>query len=311
VLVDAATADDAAVYRIDENRALVATVDFFTPIVDDAYDFGRIAATNALSDIYAMGGRPLFALNLVAFPRDLLREEPEILGAILRGGGDVVRAAGAVTVGGHSIDDAEPKYGLCAMGEVDADAIVRNSTARAGDVLVLTKPIGTGVISTAIKRGTADPPTIARAVESMTTLNRGGAEAMRQVGVSAATDITGFGLIGHLRSMLRASGVAARISAGAVPLLPGARALAEAGAIPGGTRRNIADAALDVTWSDAVDDVARALLCDAQTSGGLLISVPAAKADALIDALRAADTLVAARIGEVVEGSPAKIYVST
>jgi selenide,water dikinase len=310
VLVDAGTADDAAVYRIDDSRALVATVDFFTPIVDDAYDFGRIAATNALSDIYAMGARPLFALNLVGFPRDLLRDQPDILGDILRGGGDVVRAAGAVTIGGHSIDDAEPKYGLCVLGELPPDAIVRNATARPGDVLFLTKPVGTGIISTAIKRGTADVETIAGAVACMTTLNRGASDAMRRVGVSAATDVTGFGLIGHLRSMLRASGVAGRISAGAVPLLPAARELAEAGCIPGGTRRNIADAAEDVTWAAGVDEVTRVLLCDAQTSGGLLVAVPAGKADAFTAALRAADALAAARVGEVLEGPPGRIEVT-
>jgi selenide,water dikinase len=310
VLVDAGTADDAAVYRIDDSRALVATVDFFTPIVDDAYDFGRIAATNALSDIYAMGARPLFALNLVGFPRDLLRDQPDVLGDILRGGGDVVHAAGAVTIGGHSIDDAEPKYGLCVLGEVAADAIVRNATARPGDVLFLTKPVGTGIISTAIKRGAADAETIAGAVACMTTLNRGAAEAMRRVGVSAATDVTGFGLIGHLRSMLRASGVAARISAGAVPLLPAARKLAEAGCIPGGTRRNSADAAADVTWNAGVDEVTRVLLCDAQTSGGLLVAVTADRADAFAAALRAADTPAAARIGDVLEGPAGRIEVT-
>jgi selenide,water dikinase len=309
VLVDAGTADDAAVYRIDEGRALVATVDFFTPIVDDAYDFGRIAATNALSDIYAMGGRPLFALNLVGFPRDLLRDQPDILGEILRGGGDVVRAAGAATIGGHSIDDAEPKYGLCVLGEVAANAIVRNSTARPGDALILTKAIGTGVVSTAIKRGGADAATVAAAVASMTTLNRDAAEVMQRLGANAATDVTGFGLIGHLRSMLRASGAAARLSASAVRILPDARRLAADGNIPGGTRRNMEDAASTVRWSARIDEITRVLLCDAQTSGGLLLAVPAERADAFLKALGEAEVHACARIGEVVEGVPGTIEV--
>jgi selenide,water dikinase len=310
VLVDAGTADDAAVYRIDESRALVATVDFFTPIVDDPYDFGRIAAANALSDVYAMGGRPLFALNLVAFPRDLLSAEPGVLGEILRGGGDVVRAAGAVTIGGHSIDDAEPKYGLCVLGEVETSALTRNATARAGDALVLTKPIGTGIIATAIKRAAASSAAVAAAVECMTTLNRDAAAAARRVGVSAVTDVTGFGLIGHLRSMLRASGVAARIHASAVPLLPDAERLTRGGNVPGGTRRNLADAAHDVRWADGIDETTRILLCDAQTSGGLLIAVPAASADHLLDELRAAGTPAAVRIGEVLEGTPGHVAVA-
>jgi selenide, water dikinase len=309
VLVDAGTADDAAVYRIDDDRALVATVDFFTPIVDDPYDFGRIAATNALSDIYAMGGRPLFALNLVGFPRDLLRAEPELLGAILRGGGDVVRAAGAVTVGGHSVDDAEPKYGLCVIGEVDPAAMTRNAGARPGDALVLTKPIGTGIVATAIKRDVAAHDEVAAAVASMTTLNRGAARAAGRVGVHAATDVTGFGLIGHLRSMLRASGAAARVRASAVPLLPGADRLARGGCVPGGTRRNLDDAAADVRWAAGVDDTLRLLLCDAQTSGGLLLAVPAERADRLIEALGTEETRAAARIGEVVAGAAGAVEV--
>jgi selenide, water dikinase len=310
VLVDAGTADDAAVYRLDDDRALVATVDFFTPIVDDPYDFGRIAATNALSDVYAMGGRPLFALNLVGFPRDLLLSEPDLLGEILRGGGDVVRAAGAVTVGGHSVDDAEPKYGLCVIGVVDPAVMTRNATARPGDALVLTKPIGTGIIATALKRGAAADEEVARAVASMTMLNRAAAEAGARVGVSAATDVTGFGLIGHLRSLLRASGVGARIAAAAVPLLPGAERLARDGCVPGGTRRNLEDAAADVRWDGDVDDTLRLLLCDAQTSGGLLFAVAADRVDRLIAELEAAGTLAAARLGDVVEGTAGSIEVT-
>ncbi len=308
VLVDSGTGDDAGVYRIAEDRALVATVDFFTPIVDDPYDFGRIAAANALSDIYAMGARPLFALNLVAFPRDLLGQG--LLEEIVRGGGELAKQAGVVIVGGHSVDDHEPKYGLAAIGEVNPAAIVRNSTARPGELLVLTKPIGTGIVSTAIKNGAASDDVIRDAVASMTTLNASAARAMLAAGVSAATDVTGFGLLGHLRSMARASGVAARVSAAAVPLLPGAARLAERGFIPGGTRRNETDLASDVDWSDAVDAIARTLLCDAQTSGGLLLSVRRDRSEDLISALRAEATPAAAVIGEVIPGRAGRIEVT-
>jgi selenide, water dikinase len=280
VLVDASTADDAAVYRLDDDRALVVTADFFTPIVDDPYDFGRIAAANALSDIYAMGARPLFALNLVGFPRDLLGRG--VLEAILRGGGDVVRSAGAVVLGGHSIDDPEPKYGLCVVGEVSPDRVVRNSTARAGDVLVLTKALGTGVISTAIKAGAAPATVAVAAVASMTSLNQAAAEAMRRHGVHAATDVTGYGLLGHLREMALASGVSARIDAGAVPVLPGAEELVAAGHLPGGTRRNLADLGDAVAWDPAVPEARRWLLTDAQTSGGLLIALSPDAAERLV-----------------------------
>jgi len=307
VLVDASTSDDAAVYRIDADRALVATVDFFTPIVDDAYDFGRIAAANALSDIYAMGARPLFALNLVSFPRDRLGEG--LLSEIVRGGGEMARRAGVAVVGGHSIDDPEPKYGLCVIGEVAPDALIRNSTARHGDRLVLTKPLGTGVIATAIKRGEADPDVVARAVESMTTLNRDAAEAMRQVRANAATDVTGYGLLGHLREMARGSRLEARIKASAVPLLPGAKELAARGFVPGGTRRNLADLGDAVRWDATLPEPLRILLADAQTSGGLLIAVPAERVGDLVAALEAAGTPAAAVIGEVVEGEPGRIIV--
>lgn len=307
MLVDASTSDDAAVYRLDADRALVATVDFFTPIVDDPYAFGRIAAANALSDVYAMGGRPLFALNLVSFPRAHLGEG--VLGEIVRGGGETARLAGVAVVGGHSIDDPEPKFGMCVIGEVAPEAMVRNSTARAGDVLVLTKPIGTGVVATAIKRGQASDDVVEAAVRSMTTLNRGAAEAMLAVGVHAATDVTGYGLLGHLREMARASGLAARVSASAVPLLPGAEALARDGFVPGGTKRNMNDLAADVRWGDDVDPTRRTLLCDAQTSGGLLIAVPGDRVDLLLARLREADTPAAAVVGELVAGPAGSLVV--
>jgi selenium donor protein len=279
VLVDASTADDAAVYRLDDDRALVVTADFFTPIVDDPYDFGRIAAANALSDIYAMGARPLLALNLVGFPRNLLGRG--ILEEILRGGGDVARAAGVPVLGGHSIDDAEPKYGLCVVGEVRPDQVVRNSTARPGDALVLTKPLGTGIIATAIKAGRAPATVVDEAVASMASLNRTASEVMRKHGVHACTDVTGYGLLGHLREMAAASGVDARIHVAAVPILPGARELAEAGHVPGGTKRNLEDLAEFVDW-DETDPITRTLLADAQTSGGLLIALPAEAAEGLV-----------------------------
>lgn len=302
VLVDASTGDDAAVYAITEDRALVATTDFFTPIVDDPYDFGRIAAANALSDVYAMGARPLFALNLVAFPRELLSEN--ILGEILRGGSDIALQAGIAIIGGHSIEDKEPKYGLCVIGEVDPRHMMRNSGAQPGDLLVLTKPIGTGVITTAAKKDAAPAHIIAEAVRSMTTLNRPAAECMLRVGANAATDVTGFGLLGHLSGMLRASGVAARVRAGLVPLLPHTRELALAGHIAGGSKRNFTDMQAITSWDAAVDEIDRILLCDAQTSGGLLISVPGDRADQLVTELQAAGTLAANIIGDIRAGEP-------
>jgi selenide, water dikinase len=307
VLVDASTSDDAAVYQLEVERALVATVDFFTPVVDDPYDFGRIAAANALSDIYAMGARPRFALNLIGFPRDLL--DTGMLEEIVRGGGDVALEAGIAVIGGHSVDDPEPKFGMCVIGDAQPSQIVRNSGARIGDVLVLTKPIGTGIIATAVKRGTATEDVVRLAVDSMTTLNRGAAEAMLRVGVSAATDVTGFGLIGHLHNLLRASGVAAELRAGAVPLLPGAAELAATGCIPGGTRRNLADSTPYVHWPDTFTELQRLLLCDAQTSGGLLIAVAPDRATMLIAELRAELTPIAEIVGDVVDGPPGEIAV--
>jgi len=306
-LVGHTTGDDAAVYRLSDDRALVVTADFFTPIVDDAYDFGRIAAANALSDVYAMGGRPLFALNLVGFPRKLLPEG--ILDEILRGGSEVTRSVGVPTLGGHSIDDQEPKYGLVAVGEVHPERMVTNASARPGDKLVLTKPIGSGVIATAIKRGAASPEVIARAVEVMATLNATAAAAMQRAGVRSGTDVTGFGLLGHLRNMLRASGVAARLDSARVPLLGGARALAAAGHIPGGTSRNLDDVAPDVRFAASVDPVTRTLMADAQTSGGLLMCVPDDAMKGLLADLYGV-TPAAAVVGEITEGEAGRIDVA-
>lgn len=304
-LVGHATGDDAAVYRLDDDRALVATADFFTPIVDDPYDFGRIAGANALSDVYAMGGRPLFVLNLVGFPRDLL--DRGILDEILRGGSDAAREAGVPTLGGHSIDDAEPKFGMVAIGEVHPERMTTNAGARPGDALVLTKPIGSGVIATAIKKGAAPEPVVAAAVAAMATLNRAAAEAMLSHGVVAATDVTGFGLLGHLHRMAEASGVSATLRTDAVPLLLGAIDLVEAGHVPGGTRRNLADLAHALTVADGVSPALRTLVADAQTSGGLLMAVPPHRLDGLLDAL--ADAPVRAVIGEFTDGAAGQISV--
>ena len=273
VLVASDTADDAGVVRLTDELALVQTVDFFTPIVDDPYAFGRIAATNALSDIYAMGGVPVAALNLVAYPLETLG--PEVLAEILRGGGDAVAAAGASVVGGHSIDDPEPKYGLAVTGTVHPDAVLTNAGGAPGDALVLTKPVGAGAVATAIKRGLADAALVARAIEVMTTLNASAAAAAREAGAHALTDVTGFGLLGHLHELAAASGLAAEVDAAAVPAIDGVLALLEGeDALAGGSRRNRADAERFTEWDDAVEEPRRRLLCDAMTSGGLLAAVP-------------------------------------
>ena len=305
MLVAALTRDDAAVYQISDERALVATVDFFTPIVDDAYTFGAIAAANALSDLYAMGATPIFALNIVAWPRD-----PAILslvGDAMRGGAEKMREAGAFILGGHSIEDREPKLGMVAVGEVHPRQLLTNAGARAGDRLLLTKPLGTGILATALKHGTLAESDMPEAIRSMLTLNAGALAAVRAVGpgVHAMTDVTGFGLLGHLHTMLSASSVGARLVAGRVPAFPRVQELIAAGAVPGGTVRNAAAAAEFTTWSNDVDDATRTLLCDAQTSGGLLIAVDPAVAPALIAALQDAATPTAADVGEVtVAGDP-------
>ncbi len=280
VLVGAETGDDAAVVRLGDGRALIATLDFFTPIVDDPYDWGRIAATNALSDVYAMGGTPFLALNIVSWPVDDL--PLEMLGRVLQGGADVAAAAGAAVLGGHTITDPEPKYGMVALGFASADRVVRNSTATPGAALFLTKPLGLGIASTAIKRGRATPEQVAAAVELMTTPNAAAAEAMLEAGVEAATDVTGFGLLGHLHRMLAASGLAARVDASAVRLLPGTMDLARADVVPGGTKRNLAYVRPHVDWGE-LGEPERVVLADAQTSGGLLIAAtdPGALEDAL------------------------------
>ena len=295
----AETGDDAAVYRLNDETALIVTVDFFPPITDDPYEFGAIAAANSLSDVYAMGGKPLIALNVVGFPASL---DKEILGRTLQGGYAKAAEAECLIVGGHTVDDPEPKYGLSVIGVVEPGKQVSNAGAKPGDVLVLSKPIGTGIITTAGKQGAVDPDVMAGAVETMAALNKPAALAMQRVGVNAATDITGFGLLGHLKSMVKGSGVAAEINLAAVPVLPGARELLENGIAPGGTHRNVSSVNDAVSWDAALTDEDHLLLCDAQTSGGLLVSVPADRADALVNALREEGAPCAAVVGRISDG---------
>jgi selenide,water dikinase len=282
LLVGIEGSDDAGVFRLTPDLALVQTVDFFTPIVDEAFDWGRIAAANALSDVYAMGGRPLTALQIVAWPSGDL--PIELLGDVLRGGSAVLEEAGCALAGGHTVDDPEPKYGLAVTGVVHPDHVITNGGGRPGDVLVLTKPIGTGLIATAIKRGVASSAQRDAAVASMATLNAGAARAMGRVGVRGATDVTGYGLLGHLGEMLRAGRVSAELELAAVPLLPGVRELAGAGVVAGGSRRNLATVSRFTDFGD-LDEVDRIVLADAQTSGGLLAAVDPPLEKAFLQAL--------------------------
>jgi selenide,water dikinase len=304
VLVASDTGDDAAVYALDDDRALVATLDFFTPIVDDPYDWGRIAATNAMSDVYAMGGTPFLGLNVVNWPIDDL--PVEMLARVLQGGADAAGALGVPVLGGHSITDPEPKYGMVVLGFVDPRRMLRNSTAVAGDTLVLTKPLGLGMISTAVKRGVATDEMLATAIGIMTTPNGAASEAVNEVGADAATDVTGFGLLGHLHRMLLASGVAAEIDASAVPLIDGALVLAREGVVAGGTRRNHAHVTPHTDWGDLTEPE-QLLLADAQTSGGLLVATR--EPEVLLPALTARG-VAAAVIGIVREGEPGRITIS-
>jgi selenide,water dikinase len=296
-LVSAALADDAAVYQISPDVALVATIDYITPVVDDAYTWGGIAAANALSDVYAMGARPIFALNVVNFPRDTL--PLEVLERVVQGGAAKVAEAGVAILGGHSVDDPEPKYGLVALGTVQPGRVIKNVGARPGDALILTKSLGIGVLTTAIKRGLASEETIARAVEVMSTLNRVASETMLDAGdsVHAATDVTGFGLLGHLSEMLGDGSVGVRVAADAVPVLAETWDFVRQEVVPGGTRRNLASVEPFMDWSEALDNAQRLVLADAQTSGGLLIAVDPAAADALLQELHRRG-VTAARIGE-------------
>lgn len=308
VLVGSDTADDAAVYRLTADTALVLTTDFFTPIVDSPYDFGRVAAANALSDVYAMGGKPLTAMNLVGFPDTLLT--PDVLADILRGGADVAAEAGISIVGGHSIRAEEPIYGLAVVGTVHPDKILSNAGAKLGDVLVLTKPIGLGIVTTAAKNDEDKLGAITEAIRVMTTLNRAACEVLTRFEVHALTDVTGFGLLGHLRNVTAASRVTADVSFPAVPVLAAARQYADAGIAPGGTHANWKFLADWVEFAPNLRKEEQLLLCDAQTSGGLLAAVPERDADAVVAALTAAGTLAAAVVGRVTGVGAGRITVS-
>jgi selenide,water dikinase len=308
VLVGTKTADDAAVYRVSDSLAIIQTLDFFTPVVDDPYMFGAIAAANSLSDVYAMGGRPALALNIVGFPRNSDATPMSVLKEILRGGAEKAKEAGIDIVGGHSIDDNEPKYGLCVTGFVHPDRFWTNVGARPGDKLVLTKPLGTGVITTAIRAGKASGELAGRAIETMATLNRSAAEAAAEIDVNACTDVTGFGFLGHLREMLSAGDVGARVNLAAVPVLEGMRDLVAHDFVSGGTRRNKESLDRDVAYDAGIPENDRLILCDAQTSGGLLLAVAPTQAPNLLSSLRAAN-VPAAEVGEFVERRAGKIEV--
>jgi len=299
--------DDAAVYRLTPDLALVQTVDYITPLVDDPYTFGQIAAANSLSDVYAMGGKPFLALNVVAFPTAAL--PMDVLTEILRGGVDKAQEADVRIVGGHSIDDREPKYGLAVAGLVHPDRILRNSTARAGDHLILTKALGMGIVSTAIKRELASEDLIARAVAVMVTLNKDAALAAIEIGAHACTDVTGFGLLGHLRGMTSASRVGAQVRVHRVPILREVVELAAQDVVPGGTKRNLAFAQEVADFDAAVDPVQRLILADAQTSGGLLVAVAPERTEDLQRALHANGVPVCADIGVITDDSSGRIRV--
>lgn len=307
MLVGHANADDAAIYRLTDTLALVQTIDFFTPIVDDPYDFGRVAAANALSDVFAMGGKAIVALNVVCFPDDVL--DADVLNAILRGGHEVVHEAGAVIGGGHSVSDPELKYGLAVSGTVHPDRFWQNSGARVGDALVLTKPIGTGVLSTGIKKRKLGDDAVRQLVDAMATLNRAASDAALSLAtpdepdpIHAATDITGFGLLGHAVEVARGSQVRLRIDAGSLPLLDGALHAARKGWLTRGETVNFTYLRGQAEFADSLTAPLRSLVLDPQTSGGLLFFVDPTRTHDLVTALRAAGTAAAHVIGEVVEG---------
>jgi len=299
LLVGTSTADDAGVYRLRDDLAIVQSVDFFTPIVDDPYDFGRIAAANALSDIYAMGARPITAMNLVAWSVQELGAE--MLGEVLRGGAEVLAAAGVTLVGGHTITDSEPKYGLAVTGVVSPAEIMTNAGGRPGDALVLTKPLGMAAVATALKKELAAEAVVAAAVEVMSELNAAAAQAARAAGAHAVTDVTGFGLLGHLHELAAASGVAVEVRAASVPALPGAlELLGDDRALAGGSRENRRQATAYASFADGVEEVRRRLLCDAATSGGLLVALEPERAGELPGVV----------IGCLTVGEPGAITVS-
>lgn len=297
LIVGTATSDDAGVYRLASGHALVQTVDFFTPVVDDPYDWGRIAAANALSDVYAMGGVPITALQLVGWPRDVIPWD--VAAEVIRGGADIMLTAGCTIVGGHSVDDAEPKYGFAVTGLIDPDRLTTNASARPGDTLILTKPLGSGIVTTAIKRGACPDHLVRTIIDQMTDLNDRAAHAVAAAGARAATDVTGFGLLGHLHEMLRASHVSAEIDVAAVPILDGVVDLLAEGFFPGGSERNLAAIR---EFVDGEADIR--VLADAQTSGGLLVAT--SDPERLRSELAHRDVL-AAVIGRIVEDASSRI----
>lgn len=307
LLVGIETNDDAGVFRLTDELAIVQTLDFFTPIVDDPYSFGQVAAANALSDVYAMGGTPVTVMNIVAFP--ITKLDKSILAEILRGAADKVRESGATLVGGHSIDDNEPKFGLAVTGTIHPERIRTNAGAKAGDVLILTKPIGVGILTTSIKKDQLREDEVALVTKVMSTLNKTAAEVMQNYEVHACTDVTGFGLLGHALEMARGSGLGLRIHARRVPVLPRVRELAEAGFVPGGTRNNFAHVEDSVAFDESIDRLGQWILCDAVTSGGLLIAVAASEADGLLAELRSRG-VDAAAIGETRADRPGTIAVT-
>jgi selenide,water dikinase len=298
--------DDAAVYRLDAERALVLTMDVFTPVVDDPYAYGAIAAANSLSDLYAMGARPFLALNLLGYPQGRLPRE--VVAEIVRGGAEKMREAGVVVAGGHSLDDPQPKFGYAAVGFVHPERVITNAGAQPGDRLLLTKPLGIGVITTGIKRERASPGAAEAATRVMLELNRAASEAMVEVGVHACTDVTGYGLVGHLHELAAGSGVDVRLYASRVPVLEEAWDLAREGVFPGGTHRNRRAASRYTWWHPEVEETCQLLLCDAQTSGGLLLAVGPDRLAALRDALTARG-VGAAEVGEVLRKGEGRIEV--
>ena len=308
VLVGMNTADDAGVYQVRDDLAVAFTVDYFTPVVDDPYDFGAVAVANALSDCYAMGVQPSVALNIVGFP---IRTLPIfVLDRILKGGTEKAEEAGVSIVGGHTIDDPEPKYGMAVIGFAHPNEIVTNAGARKGDLLILTKPLGIGIITTGIKQEVTPAPVARRVIDLMKMLNRDASRAMMEIGVDACTDVTGFGLLGHLWEMCTASKLGASIALSSIPVMPEAWKLAEGGTIPGGAYSNREYVIADVTFDEGIGEIAQLILSDPQTSGGLLMAVPPEKADRLIEALKCGGAPVASVIGEIVEDLPGRIQVT-
>tara|TARA_B100001123_G_scaffold61438_3_gene67047 strand:+ start:9642 stop:10616 length:975 start_codon:yes stop_codon:yes gene_type:complete len=298
LIVGSATGDDAAVYKMSESQALVVTVDFFPPIVDDPWFYGAISAANSISDIYAMGGKPFLALNIACFPSDL---PIEILSEIQKGGQEKAAEAGVIIVGGHTINDEEPKYGMAVIGSLEPGKEVTKSGSKVGDKLILTKPIGTGLITTGGKQNVVNKLTMDKALESMSLLNKDASEAMMDVGVNSCTDITGFGLLGHMKDMMTSSGVTANIYSSKVPILDGSLELAKSNIFPDGTNRNIDYVADLVSWDPSLEDHMKLILCDPQTSGGLLISVDESKLELLIGQLGKSGNNISSVIGDVVD----------